>query len=70
MLHTSHILLLLTAQIKNDEVKIASKGIMLTAELVKIGSSVTELNGPTTLFLTKEKWNKHLISIVKTLQGI
>jgi hypothetical protein len=70
MLHTSPILLLLAAEIKKDEVKVASKGIMLMTELVKIGSSSKELNGPTTLFLTKEKWPKHLISIMKTLQGI
>jgi hypothetical protein len=70
MLHTSPISLLLTAGIKIDEVKVVSNGIMLMTESVKTVSLVTELNGPTTLFLTKEKLPKHFISIMKALEGI
>jgi hypothetical protein len=55
---------------KIDEVKLASNGTMLITELVKTGSSVREMNGPTTLFLTKEKWPKHLNSITKALWRI
>jgi hypothetical protein len=45
VLHTSPRLLLLTVGINKDEVKVASNGIMLMTDLVKIGPLVKKLNG-------------------------